>query len=175
MIVNSTKHRSAQPNHSSYPTRRITNHVDIHIHSNHEHLGYLLHFRILFCLGSCECRLAHPQSPNSISGDNSMFNASSLKPHHLTGYYLKQSLLKLVHPLFASINVEHRSTAHLICTLIPTQCPFEREICFLGHKLFHLPPLCKLNPTYEEMVALRFRALSYLADQCGEDVSQYCS
>jgi hypothetical protein len=33
--------------------------------------------------------------------------------------------------------------------------------------------LCKLNPLYEQLVGLRFRALSYLADDCGEDVSQY--
>lgn len=87
---------------------------------------------------------------------------------------LKQFFLKLVHSAFASVNVEHRSTANLICQLVPTQCPFERDIRFLGHTLFHIPPLCKLNPAYEEVVALRFRALSYLADQCGEDISRYC-
>ncbi|WP_299410534.1 Mo-dependent nitrogenase C-terminal domain-containing protein [Acaryochloris sp. IP29b_bin.148] len=87
---------------------------------------------------------------------------------------LKQFFLRLVHPVFTSINVERRSTANLICQLVPNQCPFERDIRFLGHMLFHIPPLCKLNPAYEEVVALRFRALSYLADQCGEDVSRYC-
>jgi hypothetical protein len=44
----------------------------------------------------------------------------------------------------------------------------------LGRKLFHIPPLCKLNPLYEEVVSLRFRALCYLADECGEDVTPYC-
>jgi len=34
--------------------------------------------------------------------------------------------------------------------------------------------MCKLNPLYEEVVALRFRALCYLADECGEDVTCYC-
>lgn len=40
--------------------------------------------------------------------------------------------------------------------------------------LFTIPPLCKLNPLYEEVIALRFRAQCYLADNCGEDVSLYC-
>ena len=30
-----------------------------------------------------------------------------------------------------------------------------------------------LNPLYEQLVGLRFRALSYLADDCDEDVSEY--
>nr|WP_317110593.1 Mo-dependent nitrogenase C-terminal domain-containing protein [Chroococcidiopsis sp. SAG 2025] len=34
--------------------------------------------------------------------------------------------------------------------------------------------MCKLNPLYEQVVALRFKALTYLADECGEDVSLYC-
>jgi hypothetical protein len=27
---------------------------------------------------------------------------------------------------------------------------------------------------YEEVVGLRFKAMCYLADVCGEDISQYC-
>jgi hypothetical protein len=61
-----------------------------------------------------------------------------------------------------------------LCKLIPAQCPFERDVKFFGHTLFHIPPLCKLNPLYEEVVALRFRGLCYLADECGEDVTPYC-
>ena len=64
--------------------------------------------------------------------------------------------------------------AHRICQLIPSQCPFERDIMLFGHAVVHIPPLCKLNPLFEEMMSLRFRALCYLADECGEDVSQYC-
>ncbi|WP_448603681.1 Mo-dependent nitrogenase C-terminal domain-containing protein [Thermoleptolyngbya sp.] len=67
-----------------------------------------------------------------------------------------------------------RQTAHLISRLIPAQCPFERDIVVLGRKVGHIPPLCKLNPLYEQFVGLRFRALCYLADQCGEDISAYC-
>ncbi|MHC5727587.1 MAG: Mo-dependent nitrogenase C-terminal domain-containing protein, partial [Nostoc sp.] len=35
-------------------------------------------------------------------------------------------------------------------------------------------PMCKLNPLYNELVYLRFRALCYLVDQCGEDIQSYC-
>lgn len=66
------------------------------------------------------------------------------------------------------------ATAHLICRLIPAQCPFEREIALFGRTLVRIPPLCKLNPLYAEVVGLRFRALCYLADCCGEDIGQYC-
>ncbi len=64
--------------------------------------------------------------------------------------------------------------AKFLCKMIPPQCPFERDITLFGQKVVHIPPLCKLNPLYEQLVGLRFRALSYLADDCGEDVSPYC-
>jgi hypothetical protein len=64
--------------------------------------------------------------------------------------------------------------AHRICKLIPSQCPFERDVKLFGRIIAHIPPLCKLNPLFDEVVNLRFRALCYLADECGEDVSQYC-
>lgn len=72
------------------------------------------------------------------------------------------------------IQVRDRRLAHRLCQLIPSQCPFERDVNLFGKTLFHIPPMCKLNPLYEELVSLRFRALCYLADECGEDVSQYC-
>ncbi|MEH2123958.1 Mo-dependent nitrogenase C-terminal domain-containing protein [Nostoc sp.] len=73
-----------------------------------------------------------------------------------------------------NIQVRDRQLAHRLCKLIPSQCPFERDVKLFGKTLFHIPPMCKLNPLYEEVVGLRFRALCYLADECGEDVSQYC-
>jgi hypothetical protein len=60
-----------------------------------------------------------------------------------------------------------------LCKMIPSQCPFERDVTLFGRKIVHIPPLCKINPLYEQMVGLRFRALSYLADDCGEDVTPY--
>ncbi|MGB3262884.1 MAG: Mo-dependent nitrogenase C-terminal domain-containing protein [Microcoleus sp.] len=73
-----------------------------------------------------------------------------------------------------SIAVGDRQVARWLCQLIPSQCPFERDIQLWGHHLFHVPPMCKLNPVYEELVGLRFRSLSFLADTCGEDVTRYC-
>ncbi|NJK27674.1 MAG: nitrogenase [Coleofasciculaceae cyanobacterium SM2_3_26] len=72
------------------------------------------------------------------------------------------------------INVRHPAFARTICKLIPSQCPFERDVKLFHRVLFHIPPLCKLNPFYDEFIALRFRALCYLADECGEDVTPYC-
>ena len=71
------------------------------------------------------------------------------------------------------IEVRQVKWAHLICSLIPCACPFERNVNLFGRLLFHIPPLCKLNPLYEELVGLRFRALNYLAE-AGEDISKYC-
>ncbi|MBR8837561.1 MAG: Mo-dependent nitrogenase C-terminal domain-containing protein [Stigonema ocellatum SAG 48.90 = DSM 106950] len=73
-----------------------------------------------------------------------------------------------------NIQVRDRLLAHRLCKLIPAQCPFERDLNLFGKTLFHIPPMCKLNPLYDELVGLRFRALCYLADECGEDITQYC-
>ncbi|MGK7888400.1 MAG: Mo-dependent nitrogenase C-terminal domain-containing protein [Leptolyngbyaceae cyanobacterium] len=72
------------------------------------------------------------------------------------------------------MQVHDPSVARFLCKMIPPQCPFERDIKLFGHKVVHIPPMCKLNPLYEQLVGLRFRALSYLADDCGEDVTPYC-
>lgn len=72
------------------------------------------------------------------------------------------------------LEINNPALAHFICRIVPVQCPFERDICFFGRTLIHIPPLCKLNPLYEEVTGLRFRALCYLADECGEDVRCYC-
>jgi hypothetical protein len=53
--------------------------------------------------------------------------------------------------------------ASFIVHLIPAQCPFERDIILFGRKLVHIPPMCKINPLYEQLVALRFRCLDHLA------------
>lgn len=72
------------------------------------------------------------------------------------------------------LEIKDAALAHLICRIVPVQCPFERDICLFGRTLVHIPPLCKLNPLYEEVTGLRFRALCYLADECGEDIRCYC-
>ena len=67
----------------------------------------------------------------------------------------------------------HLRLARLICTIIPAQCPFERDIKLFGRQIAHIPPLCKLNPFYDQLVFLRFRSLSYLADECHVNISKY--
>jgi hypothetical protein len=71
-----------------------------------------------------------------------------------------------------NIEVNNDKFAHLICKLIPCTCPFERNLHIFG-RTFHIPPLCKLNPLYNEVVSLRLRALNYLEGDCGEDITQY--
>lgn len=84
--------------------------------------------------------------------------------------------LDALHPVRYWLNgleIHDPRLARFLCKMIPSQCPFERDIKLFGHKVVHIPPLCKLNPLYEQLVDLRFRALSYLADECKEDVSAY--
>ncbi len=73
-----------------------------------------------------------------------------------------------------AIEIQNAAMAHFYCRLIPAQCPFARDLRWFGRTLLHIPPLCKLNPFYEQLVGLRFRALCYLADVCREDVTAYC-
>jgi tellurite resistance protein len=88
-----------------------------------------------------------------------------------------QTEIDVLHPVrdwLDKLEIQDPKVAQFLCKMIPPQCPFERDVKLFGHKLVHIPPLCKLNPLYEQLVGLRFRALSYLADDCGEDVSEYC-
>ncbi len=83
-------------------------------------------------------------------------------------------LLKPIRKLLDGIVIRNSLIAHWICAIIPPQCPFARDVKLFGHTILQIPPLCKLNPLYNEVVSLRFRAICYLADECGEDVSSYC-
>lgn len=73
-----------------------------------------------------------------------------------------------------SIELPNAKVAKMVCQLIPSQCPFERDVQLFGRTLFHIPPMCKINPVYDQLMGLRFRALSFLADVCGEDITPYC-
>lgn len=73
-----------------------------------------------------------------------------------------------------TIEVHEPKLARLFCKLIPARCPFERHIKLFGCQVLYIPPLCKLNPFYEQVVSLRFKCLCYLADVCGEDITAYC-
>jgi hypothetical protein len=85
-----------------------------------------------------------------------------------------------LHPLISirhwleSIEIHDPKSAGLLCKLIPNRCPFERRIDLFEHTLLSIPPLCKLNPLYDQLIDLRFRSLAYLADECGMDITPYC-
>jgi tellurite resistance protein len=88
----------------------------------------------------------------------------------------KKCSVDVLHPVkdwLEGMEVKDPRLAKFICKVIPPQCPFERDINLFGRKIAHIPPLCKLNPLYEQFTLLRFRSLSYLADECGEDVTKY--
>jgi len=93
---------------------------------------------------------------------------------HLTSIRFGVGLLQPVRQWLELIEIHDPKVARFFCKMIPSQCPFERNIKLFGHSSFYIPPLCKLNPLYEQVVSLRFRSLSYLADVCGEDVTTYC-
>jgi hypothetical protein len=95
----------------------------------------------------------------------------------MTSFTQIQSHNDLLEPIrgwLENIEIHHPKLAHLLCKVIPAQCPFERDVTLFGRQLFHIPPMCKLNPFYEQVVGLRFKALCYLADECGEDITAYC-
>jgi hypothetical protein len=96
---------------------------------------------------------------------------------HFTFRSIKKNQIDLFAPLrnwLDNIEITSSDFAHRVCQLIPSQCPFEREVQLLGRTIVKIPPMCKLNPVYNELIGLRFRAICYLADICGEDVSIYC-
>jgi len=87
---------------------------------------------------------------------------------------LLSTLLRPLRKWLDSREIQNPKLAKLIAKTIPAQCPFERDIVLFGRKVAHIPPMCKLNPLYDQFVSLRFRALCYLADECGEDIQAYC-
>lgn len=89
-------------------------------------------------------------------------------------HQISVNMLQPVRQWLDQLEIHDPKVARFLCKMIPSQCPFERDVALFGHKIVHIPPLCKLNPLYEQLVGLRFRSLSYLADECKEDVSQYC-
>ncbi len=94
--------------------------------------------------------------------------ASGLRPPAGSG---KLDPLKPAREWLDQLEVHDPRLARFVCKLIPSQCPFERDVVLFNKKLVHIPPMCKINPLYDQLVGLRFRALSYLADDCGEDVT----
>ncbi|AMA10357.1 Mo-dependent nitrogenase C-terminal domain-containing protein [Picosynechococcus sp. PCC 73109] len=81
--------------------------------------------------------------------------------------------LKPIRNWLDGMDIDDPRVARFICKMVPPQCPFERDVKLFGKKIVHIPPMCKLNPLYEQLVGLRFRSLSYLADDCDEDISEF--
>ena len=82
----------------------------------------------------------------------------------------------LLHPVknwLDEMNIKDARLARFLCKMIPSQCPFERDVSLFGGKTVHILAMCKINPLYDQLVGLRFRALSFLADECQEDISEY--
>lgn len=104
--------------------------------------------------------------PPDPSVDKAQLPGTSPHPH--------SDVLQPVRNWLDGMEMHDPRVARFICKMIPPQCPFERDVVLFGQKIVHIPPMCKLNPLYEQLVGLRFRALSYLADEVGEDVSPYC-
>lgn len=90
-----------------------------------------------------------------------------------TGEANHPDLLQPVKKWLDGMDVNDPRVARFLCKMIPSECPFERDIKLFGKKIVHIPPMCKINPLYDQMVGLRFRSLSFLADDCKEDVTPY--
>jgi hypothetical protein len=95
-----------------------------------------------------------------------------MKIMNLSNYVINP--LQLLRQRLDSLEIRNYKLAQFLCRIIPSQCPFERKIKLFNQTILYIPPLCKLNPFYEQLVMLRFKSLVYLADECGEDVTVYC-
>ncbi len=129
------------------------------LHQFSEALG--LKVEALQSLESTLCHLEYGQPAESTAAAT----ATETHPH-----------LDPLHPLkdwLDGMEMHDPRIARFVCKMVPSQCPFERDVKLFGRKVIHIPPMCKLNPIYDQLVGLRFRALSYLADECDEDISEY--
>ncbi|MDJ0574896.1 MAG: Mo-dependent nitrogenase C-terminal domain-containing protein [Xenococcaceae cyanobacterium MO_234.B1] len=82
-------------------------------------------------------------------------------------------VLHLLRRRLESIEIKSPLVARFVCQIILASCPFERKIKLFNQTILSIPPLCKLNPFYEQFVALRFKSLVYLEEKCGKDRTFY--
>ncbi len=111
-----------------------------------------------------------PQGPSSQAAVDYAATPLSARPSPPN----QKNILQPVKDWLDAWEVHDPRVAHFVCKMIPSQCPFERDIVLFGRKIVHIPAMCQINPLYEQLVGMRFRALCYLADDCKEDVSSYC-
>lgn len=81
----------------------------------------------------------------------------------LISIIFRLKLLQSVRQYLESVEIHNPKLARLLCQIIPDRCPFEREIKLGDRIIFRIPPMCKLNPFYNQIVSLRFKCLCYLA------------
>jgi tellurite resistance protein len=113
-----------------------------------------------------------PQQPTSSAAAVEWNAATPLSAKPLQSP--QKNVLQPVKDWLDGWEVHDPKVAHFVCKMIPSQCPFERDVVLFGRKIVHIPAMCQINPLYEQLVGMRFRALCYLADDCKEDVSSYC-
>ncbi|VEP17270.1 Mo-dependent nitrogenase family protein [Hyella patelloides LEGE 07179] len=121
-------------------------------------------------LKSLEKTLYKPEETETDNNSNNSGAASGLTPPP------QKQGVNVLHPVkdwLDEMDIKDPRLARFVCKVIPPQCPFERDLNLFGRKIAHIPPLCKLNPLYDQFVGLRFRSLSYLADDCQEDISEF--
>lgn len=115
--------------------------------------------------------LSREQSFSNSAKEKSSSNSAKKKSYKSSAIKFQVAPLRPMRRWMDSLEVKDRSLAYFIAKIVPEQCPFAKDILLLGQIIVHVPPLCKLNPLYSETVSLRFRALCFLADECGEDIS----
>lgn len=54
--------------------------------------------------------------------------------------------------------------AKAVVAIVPAGCPFTQALK-IGNQQIEIPPLCKLNPFYDNLMALRFWALCLLSQE----------
>ena len=88
--------------------------------------------------------------------------------HSLPNPKKSLDVLKPLRAWIEGIPVENETTAHRI---VPADCPFERDVKIIMRTVAHIPPMCKINPLYDQLMMLRFKAMCYLVDECGVDAT----
>jgi hypothetical protein len=85
-----------------------------------------------------------------------MFNLVQFFSHVTSSQF---SMLNPIREWLDSVEIQNPKVAQAICHLIPASCPFARTVKLGDRVLFVIPPLCQLNPFYDQFVGLRFRSL----------------
>lgn len=72
------------------------------------------------------------------------------------------SVLERLRSWLDGLEPQDPAVARLLVRMIPASCPFERDVVVFGRRLLHIPPMCRINPLYEQLMGLRFRCLQAL-------------